>query len=79
MLEWKMYFQSPEMCDDQGLYLKAPGEPPPWQTETDCEEFDHILRAEEMEESGYVRDLESANAVLAWLGVSGTVTEIEIW
>lgn len=59
MAEYTMYVQNPESVDnDQGIYLKAEGEPEPWQTEADCEEFDYILNIDR--EGYYIRDLASA-------------------
>lgn len=41
-MNWTVYYQNPEMCDEQGLYLKAEGEQGPWSTEKDAEEFDYF-------------------------------------
>ena len=54
----RIFYQNPECYDEQGLYVKYPGEEDPWTTETDAEEFDYWHKPSE---AGWaIRDLESA-------------------
>lgn len=75
---WKIYAQNPEHYDTQGIYVKAEGEDPPWQTETDCEEFDGF---NDPGETGIlIRDLESAQKWAAEVYcLRGEVTEFEVY
>ena len=60
-----VWAQDPEDCDEQGVYLKVPGEDDPWQTERDAEEFDAIIRPEEYPD--YIRNIESAQKFINYL------------
>lgn len=75
---YKIYAQNPEHYDEQGIYVKAWGENEPWQTETDCEEYDAFHNPAQ---AGFsICDLASAQR---WFGEiykdTGQVVEFEIW
>lgn len=74
-----IYAQYPEDHDEQGVYLKAEGEAPPWQTETDCEEFDGYAATDEYPD--YIHDLPSAQkyAKYLWGGEEVEVVSLEWW
>ncbi len=77
-MNYKIYAQNPEHYDDQGLFIKTEDEERPWQTETDCEEFDAI---HDPNEAGWsVVDLESAQRFASEIYIlNGEVTEFEIY
>ncbi|MCK4958007.1 MAG: hypothetical protein KAT00_01370 [Planctomycetes bacterium] len=76
-IRWAMYTQNPEEVDEQGYYLKIEGEDPPWQTETDIEEFDGIFNPDK--EGFSIRDLTSANKALAAHSTRGYVSKLIWW
>lgn len=73
---YTVYTQNPEDVDEQGVYIKAEGEEPPWATETDAEEFDGFTRSKEYE--GYIRDEKSAQEFLNYFfgGTNTLVKEV---
>lgn len=78
MERWTIYAQNPEHYDDQGIYIKAEGEDEPWQTETDCEEFDGINNPAETGIT--IVDLESARKWASEIyHLKGEVVALKIW
>ena len=75
--ECVMYCQNPESVDDQGYYLKCEGEPKPWQTETDCEEFDGIW--DPAKEGFAICDIAGARRALAAHDYWWTVVKLIWW
>lgn len=53
----KLYVQDPETCDDQGIYVRFPGDPDPEIYVQDPEEFDEWLNPSE---GFYIANQESA-------------------
>lgn len=74
--KWKVFAQDPESEDDQGIYVKHVEDTEPWQTETDCEEFDAFHNPSE--EGWSVRDLESAKRWAEGFYLGGEVVKFEV-
>ncbi len=73
---WKVFAQSPEENDDQGIYVKHTEDELPWQTETDCEEFDAFHNPSK--EGWAVRDLSSAQRWAQGFNLGGLVVDFEV-
>jgi hypothetical protein len=72
--QWVLYIQNPESNDVQNYYLKARCDDKPYRTETETEEFDGWV---DFERDGfYVRDLESANKVIAAHSWTGEIVKV---